>query len=179
MSAPTARQTRSTRLTPTSVGSTASSCSAANQPSSEIEGSAIAPTTNTPSASPTLNNNVVQRVLAAFSSEERESALARLPTPRDHGSASAPSASDLEGNGLPFTLATHIAPPAAHIALATTNHAIVSIHDRYPAIDPTYLKQILENRFQPENIIKRWCSAKAASSAATKRLRFGTSRRRR
>jgi hypothetical protein len=53
--------------------------------------------------------------------------------------------------------AAHFAPtfaPATHIAAATTNPAFASIHGRYPAIDPLYLKEILENRFQPENIIK-------------------------
>jgi hypothetical protein len=54
--------------------------------------------------------------------------------------------------------AAHLAPaiaPATHIAAAaTTNPACASIHGRYPAIDPLYLKEILENRFQPENIIK-------------------------
>jgi hypothetical protein len=56
------------------------------------------------------------------------------------------------------TPAPHI-PPAALTAYAApvanvTNPAIASIHDRYPAINPTYLKEILENCFQPENIIE-------------------------
>jgi hypothetical protein len=131
------------------------------------------PTTNTTPENSAPDSNLLQAVLAAFSPEERERALARLLSPADRGSASGPSTSDQEGNAIPPNPAIHTAPsatsiasaahfaPAAYTALAastavatTTNPAIASIHERYPAIDPVYLKEILENRFQPENIIK-------------------------
>ncbi|KAA8895811.1 hypothetical protein FN846DRAFT_911355 [Sphaerosporella brunnea] len=98
MSAPTTRQTRSTRSTPASDGNTAAPSSAAataHQLSTEMEGSATAPTTNTTTDNP-APNNIMQALLAAFSPEERERALVRLLAPGDHGSASVPSASDLE-----------------------------------------------------------------------------------
>jgi hypothetical protein len=58
-----------------------------------------------------------------------------------------------------FAPAAYIAPAAhfasaTHTAAATTNPAIASIHNRYHAIDPTYLKEVSENRFQPENTTK-------------------------
>jgi hypothetical protein len=35
-----------------------------------------------------------------------------------------------------------------------TNPAIQALHERYPAIDPTNFREILENKFRPENVIK-------------------------
>ncbi|KAA8914380.1 hypothetical protein FN846DRAFT_902094 [Sphaerosporella brunnea] len=180
MSAPTTRQTRSTRSTSASDGNTGASSSAAaiasaHQLSTEMEGSAIPPTTSATTDNPAMHNNVLHAVLAAFSPEERERALVRLLNPGEHSLATAPSASNLEGNAIPSTSATHVplsatynspAAPATHYAsaahiapafqstAATTNPTIASIHERYPAIDPVYIKEILENRFQPENIIK-------------------------
>jgi hypothetical protein len=103
--------------------------------------------------------------LAALCPEEWERVIIS-PDGSALASAAGPAS---EGNTTPATPATHVAsalatpaphiPPAALTAYAApvanvTNPAIASIHDRYPAINPTYLKEILENCFQPENIIK-------------------------
>jgi hypothetical protein len=157
------RQTRSTRSTPAADGNTAASSNAAasaHQLSTELAGSAIPPTTlNHPASGSAPSNNALTTILAALSPDERERVIVRLFSP--DGSASAPATDPAsQGNTTPATPATH-ATPAPHIAPAAltadanvTNPAIASIHERYPAIDPTYLKEILENRFQAENIIK-------------------------
>jgi hypothetical protein len=158
------RQTRSTRSTPAADAASSNAAASAHQLSTELAGSAIPPTTlNDPAPELAPSNNVLTTVLAALSPEERERVIVRLFS-RD-GSASAPAADPAsKGNATPAAPATH-ATPAPHIPPAAltfdvapaaniTNPAIASIHERYPAIDPTYLKEILENRFQPENIIK-------------------------
>ncbi|KAA8914005.1 hypothetical protein FN846DRAFT_902464 [Sphaerosporella brunnea] len=178
MSPPTACQTRSTQSTAAVDSNTAALSSAAataHQLSTEMEGSATPPTTSTTTDNPAQNNNILHAVLATFSPQERERALVCLLTPSNHGSALAPSGSDLQGNAISFTPANQIAPfaahdinvaptvhftpaiyfaPAKHTAVATSNPAIASIHERYPAIDNLYRKEILENRIQAKNIIK-------------------------
>jgi hypothetical protein len=164
------RQTRSTRSTPAADGNTAvpsNAAASAHQLSTELAGSAIPPPTlNHPAPESAPSNNVLTTVLAALSPEERERVIVRLFSPDGSASASAADPAT-EGNATLATPATHEASttPALHIAPAAltayaapaatvTNPAIASIHERYPAIDPAYLKEILENRFQPENIIK-------------------------
>jgi hypothetical protein len=173
------RQTRSTCSTPaadgnTAISSNAASAVSAHQLSTELAGSAIPPTTlNHPASESAPSNNVLTTVLAALSPEERERVIVS-PDGSASGSAADPAS---EGNTAPATqhVASALATPATHIPPAAltvyaapvanvTNPAIASIHDRYPAINPTYLKEILENRFQPENIIKLSTSFSPQSS---------------
>jgi hypothetical protein len=152
------RQTRSTRSTPAADGNTAVSSNAvasAHQLSIELAGSAIPPTTlNHPASESAPANNVLTTVLAALCPEERERVII---SPEGSALASAADPAS-EGNTAPATPATHVASaratPAPHIPpAALTAYAAPVANVTNPAI-ASNLKEILENCFQPENIIK-------------------------
>jgi hypothetical protein len=45
-------------------------------------------------------------------------------------------------------------PPEGNSNTIITNPAIRDLHQRYPAIDPAHFRDILENKFKPENVMK-------------------------
>jgi hypothetical protein len=138
----------SARSTP--VGDTNPAASASTQLASELElgGSGIpssatappeptaAPDTATAAAPGTATAAIdpaLQAVITTLGTNGIRALLMKALTP-DASPATAPS----EGN--PNTI--------------ITNPIIRDLHQRYPAIDPTHFRDILENKFKPENVMK-------------------------
>jgi hypothetical protein len=134
MSSATPYNTRSSaRATP--VADPAASESASTQLTSEASSSATAPVepTISPDTAAAAIDPALQAVITTLGTDGIRALLMK---------ALAPDAS-------PAT-----APPEGNPNTIITNPTIRDLHQRYPAIDPVYFRDILENKFKPENVMK-------------------------
>ncbi|KAA8893977.1 hypothetical protein FN846DRAFT_895504 [Sphaerosporella brunnea] len=134
MSSATPYNTRSSARA-THVADSAAPESASTQLTSEASSSATAPVkpTISPGTSAAAIDPALQAVITMLGPDGIRALLRKALT-----SDTAPATASPEGN--PNTI--------------TTNPAIGDLHQRYSAIDPAHFRDILKNKFKPENVMK-------------------------
>jgi hypothetical protein len=124
--------TRSSARSTPAIGDT-DPASASTQLTSEASSSATAPTVAATTAAAAIDPSL-QAVLTTLGADGIKALLMK---------ALAPDASP----------AVATAPPEGNSTILT-NPVIRDLHQRYPAIDPAHFRDILENKFKPENVMK-------------------------